>query len=213
MERARWRLISLCLLPLQCKKHADGLRKAGKALFLRLSLAIGSGSSRQVAQNPPPQGPRDEGWRLIVSYALIILIPLPVKEGDSSSTSKQSSIASRARCSKTSSDLAWVWHPRNSGTLATKYPSRSFSITRLKVRALDFMVSVCYDSCSGSCSGTPRPASAVGSTGLDEPLEKAAIFLILEPCALFESQHEFSASKRDGDTVDFLDLNAARASS
>lgn len=47
------------------------------------------------------------------------------------STSRQSSMASLIRVMRTSSDFAWVWHPRSAGTDATKYPSSSFSITTL----------------------------------------------------------------------------------
>lgn len=53
-----------------------------------------------------------------------------------SSTSRQSSIASRIRFIKTSSDFAWVWHPRRAGTDATKYPSSSLSITTLNSRII-----------------------------------------------------------------------------
>src|SRR3989304_1386658 len=48
-----------------------------------------------------------------------------------SSISRQSSIASLTLFIKTSRDFACVWHPRNVGTEATKYPSSSFSITTL----------------------------------------------------------------------------------
>lgn len=48
-----------------------------------------------------------------------------------SSISRQSSIASLTLFIKTSRDFACVWHPRNVGTEATKYPSASFSITTL----------------------------------------------------------------------------------
>jgi hypothetical protein len=53
-----------------------------------------------------------------------------------SSTLRQSSIASRIRLISTSSDFAWVWHPRSAGTDATKYPSSSFSITTLNSRII-----------------------------------------------------------------------------
>ena len=57
---------------------------------------------------------------------------MPMNSFDTgSSISRQSRIASLTRFINTSRDLAWVWHPRSSGTEATKYPSSSLSITTL----------------------------------------------------------------------------------
>src|SRR6056297_197844 len=74
-------------------------------------------------------GTRD-GWKYAHAGTAIRCTPRN-SEVSGCSTSRQSSIASRVRFINVSSDLACVWHPRNSGTDAISHPSASLSITTL----------------------------------------------------------------------------------